>query len=519
MGFGMRSGTLIGRLRDESGFALMEIVVSAAVLGIVALALLAGIDAAASNSGREKVRAVVASLAEQDQERMRAMRVVELPRSGPQVRDLPPIGGVTYTVTSQAGIVNDATGATESCLNETSLASYLKITSSAQVKGDTSTPPVTLSSLLAPPIDGGWLVVQLNGADNRALVGMPVNITGPANRTEATNATGCAVFGPIPAGDYQITLDTPEWTNPEMEIPVVETATVNTGKVTVRKLLYDLRGTVNVDFDTQPTYREWNEAVNGAESDANEADTASAAEVYANRPVQADEAHTMAAAHPGIPTTQMRVYAPAVFTPPTVLTKSAAQYTTKLFPFTSPYGFHGGGCADQHPTQFDTTYFDNFPGRVQVNADTTQAVSVREPALNLTVLDRSGLRAPNTASKHINVVLTHSSADNSCEQRIVIAGNLNLGAASPIHARGEHIPVPTGADADKMRIELGGTLKLPGLPFGKWNVCVDDASPTVTGQSRSIDVDLTSRAGSAPFKLDLNRPDKRTSTPCVKTPL
>ena len=43
------------------------------MLAIVALAVLSGIDAANGASAREKARAVAANLAEQDQERLRAM--------------------------------------------------------------------------------------------------------------------------------------------------------------------------------------------------------------------------------------------------------------------------------------------------------------------------------------------------------------------------------------------------------------------------------------------------------------
>ena len=65
---------------SESGFALIEVIVSAAVLAIMAMAVLSGIDAASNSSAREKARAVAASLAEQDQERMRAMSVETLRR-------------------------------------------------------------------------------------------------------------------------------------------------------------------------------------------------------------------------------------------------------------------------------------------------------------------------------------------------------------------------------------------------------------------------------------------------------
>ena len=62
------------RPRDgEAGFALIEVMVSAVVLAMVALAVLAGVDAAGRSTGREKAEAVAVSLAEQDQERMRGI--------------------------------------------------------------------------------------------------------------------------------------------------------------------------------------------------------------------------------------------------------------------------------------------------------------------------------------------------------------------------------------------------------------------------------------------------------------
>ena len=63
---------------SEAGFALIEVIVSAAVLAIVALAVLSGIDGATASTAREKARAVAATLAEQDQERLRSYRFDEL---------------------------------------------------------------------------------------------------------------------------------------------------------------------------------------------------------------------------------------------------------------------------------------------------------------------------------------------------------------------------------------------------------------------------------------------------------
>ena len=70
------------RANSEAGFALIEVLVSAALLVVIALALLAAADRAASTSLAGKGRSVAATLAEQDQERLRAHageRAVELP--------------------------------------------------------------------------------------------------------------------------------------------------------------------------------------------------------------------------------------------------------------------------------------------------------------------------------------------------------------------------------------------------------------------------------------------------------
>ena len=99
--------------RSEAGFALIEVIVSAAVLAIVALAVLSGIDAANGASAREKARAVAASLAEQDQERLRTMPV-DMLKNPPQAPDAT-VDGVTYKIKSEAKWITDDVGGTPGC--------------------------------------------------------------------------------------------------------------------------------------------------------------------------------------------------------------------------------------------------------------------------------------------------------------------------------------------------------------------------------------------------------------------
>ncbi len=91
------------RPTSEAGFALIEVLVSAVLLVVIALALLAGADRAASTSLAGKGRSVAATLAEQDQERMRAHageRAVELP---PDVAHRA-VGNVNYSVDVAGGL-------------------------------------------------------------------------------------------------------------------------------------------------------------------------------------------------------------------------------------------------------------------------------------------------------------------------------------------------------------------------------------------------------------------------------
>src|SRR5215213_1586947 len=98
---------LQARLRDQAGAALIEGIVAAAVFALLAVGVLAGIDGAASSTGREKARAVASTLAEQDQERMHGMRADQLPSY--RHEETVDVGGADYTVNSEADWVSDQT--------------------------------------------------------------------------------------------------------------------------------------------------------------------------------------------------------------------------------------------------------------------------------------------------------------------------------------------------------------------------------------------------------------------------
>ena len=80
----------------------MEVVVSAAVLLLVVLGVMAALDAVAGTAGANKARTVAATLAEKDQEELRSLMTADLNQihsviPGPRTVK---VDGVQYTVSS-----------------------------------------------------------------------------------------------------------------------------------------------------------------------------------------------------------------------------------------------------------------------------------------------------------------------------------------------------------------------------------------------------------------------------------
>ena len=199
------------RLRDDRGASSPP-----PLLVIVSLGVLKGLDTANRSSGREKARAVAAALTEQDQERLRSFRAVDLANYDE-----------TRTVDRQQAPVHDrvrgdwvrdSTGGTESC-NNTTVAGRLH----AGHDDDDLGPDQHARSLRSRcrassprPIGAfgtnqGTLGVQVNDRDGAGVAGIPVTITGPARTRTTTNSAGCAIFAYVPVGSYTASVNQAGW--------------------------------------------------------------------------------------------------------------------------------------------------------------------------------------------------------------------------------------------------------------------------------------------------------------------
>jgi Tfp pilus assembly protein PilV len=349
------------RLRDgadrtpESGWALLETLVSAAVLVVIALAIASSLDAASKASGNNKARGVASSLAEQDQERMRSMSAATLSNYHPAPRPVPS-GSVTYTVTSRADWIRDSAGEVESCTAKSGQPEYLRITSTvtSNVVG-TSMKPIVERGIVAPPVSFGaglgTLTVLVQDHDNKPVPGMSVTVqkSGSPARSDVTNDLGCAVFGYIPIGAYTVTATRQYWVDRDGNASATGSTTVTQGNVSTVPLTYDWAGSINTTLDgAAPTNLKL--TVTPAARAARFAD---------------------------------------------VVPGSTSASATGLFPFTEPYSVFAGSCSDANPS----SYGGSVPtAMVSPGQPTTLSSVLPLPRIRIT-LQKNGSAYTNAAVK------------------------------------------------------------------------------------------------------------------------
>jgi Tfp pilus assembly protein PilV len=241
-------------LREEAGFGLVEVLVSAVLVVLVSLGVYAGLDGASATSGVNKHRSVATEIAQQDQDRMRAMTVNEL--SNYRDSQTTTVGGIVYTVASRADWITDSTGSA-SCTSGTAQANYLRIASSVTWP-NMPVPPVTVESITAPASGSfsstqGSLAVQVRDRNGNPVQGATVALSGTKSYTDVTNAGGCVLWGYLPAGSgYTVTVSKAGYVDKNgVAAPSQSTSVVGEATNTVA-FDYDQGGTI------QGVYQTWN---------------------------------------------------------------------------------------------------------------------------------------------------------------------------------------------------------------------------------------------------------------------
>ena len=301
----------------ESGWALVETLVSAVLLIVVALAIAIVAGHRVARLGREQAARVAASLAERDQERMRGMDPTALSNYHPLPSNVTTPDGGIYAVASRADWIRDSTNAPESCTSNTSQPEYLRITSTVTSRAvGSDTAPVTSAGIVTPSVGTfgpglGTFTVEVVDRNAAKVPNVPVTTSGTRVFSDLTNSLGCAVFGYIPIGAYTGTATAAGWVDRDGNPTATGSATVSQGNVSTVQLTYDVAGSLAVTLD-------------------------GAAPVGAKLNVS-----------------QPAFVTPHTLTPTITAGQTAVPTIGSLFPFkTSPYNAYVGSCSDADPSKY-----------------------------------------------------------------------------------------------------------------------------------------------------------------------
>ena len=199
----------------EEGFLLIEVIVSALIVGLIVVATFTGFDNVNRFNADQRSHNQAVILAEQSQEQLRTDPVSTLD----QLEGVPHTYSVTldaneYKITQEAAPSNGSAATTGCNATETTkqTGANVQITSSVtwlrlNATSTANRPKVSLTSIITPPTGSGLEVDAGNApAPTAGVAGIVSTVTyKPAGSTATstvegtTNSNGCFVFGDIPA--------------------------------------------------------------------------------------------------------------------------------------------------------------------------------------------------------------------------------------------------------------------------------------------------------------------------------
>ena len=224
--------------------ALLVLIISAGV----ATALVSATDFTSSERRSSQGNAV----AQQDQERMKAMSDSQL-TSLRQTRTVT-LNNTQFKVVSTASFI-DANGVS-SCVSGAE--AYFKITSTVTSVATANNPgqTVTAESVITRPL-AGTLVVPVQNEMSSPLNGAAVTVDGQNTGYTAsatTDQNGCVAFAGLPTDGYTVTATAAGYVDPDGNPSATETASVNqTSLTSANTLILGSAGQIQVAFETKGT--------------------------------------------------------------------------------------------------------------------------------------------------------------------------------------------------------------------------------------------------------------------------
>jgi Tfp pilus assembly protein PilV len=346
----MRRLNLTRMRRDEAGFALIEVLISALLLSIVAAGVFTAFDASTRATARERLRARANDLAEQDLERTRSLRIGDLSTLN-QTRTVT-LDGTNFTVVSRSQFLTE-TATTSTCASGTGSRDYLQLTSTVTWPNMGPDPAVTASTIVSPPSgslvpNAGSLLVSVDNSQGNGISGVTLTGSGAGSFTGTTGPTGCVLWRNLPAGTYSMIASgaASGMVDPNGVPPASQTVSVVDQGTNTVTLVYDRPGAINnVTFQTR---------------------------AYNTNALVGSSADSLIVFNSGMNVAKL------VGTPGVPLSSYSV---SNLFPFSSPYSVYAGTCNQNNPGSGPALANVTVPP----GGGASPAGPIQLPALQLTV--------------------------------------------------------------------------------------------------------------------------------------
>lgn len=395
------------RPRHDAGFALIEVVVSALILAVATGGAVKLLTASGRAEAEQRHKAQAYAIAQEDQARLRAMRIPTLlgvSKAGPRQVV---VGNNTYTVTSTSAFVN-AVSDTAGCGVGTSSDDYVKIGTEVTWPTRGSFPPIKLQSIVNPTggsLDSskGTLIVNTVNAKEEPISGFGVSGTGPSNFSGSTDSKGCVRFTDIPAGKYTMTTSKAgSFVDENGNPPGPRAISVVGASSNTITIMYDTAGTLETSFTVRET--------------------------AGSTKTKATKAEGVVVVHNGM-TAQQKLFKSSP-----VNTLQSTVKATGLFPFKTAYAVYASGCTRTYTSE-------DQPQTVsaQISPGANAKATIQLPALFLTVRKSDPAGTINASGAVVKIADT----DPEC----------------------------TGSLIRNYKTESTGLLPDPGLPWGNYEIC------------------------------------------------
>lgn len=329
----------------EAGFALIEVMVSLVLLIVLATATLSLIERSGNAAAHTRFRGVAVQLAQQDQDSMRLMSIKSLSNYH-VVHDPQTVGGIDYTVESQAEWMRDDATGKVVCDGSSSRVEYAKITS--QVTWPNHPTPVVLESYVSPGVRGvalGSLAVKLHNDGTQGTAGIPITFQG---QTVTTDSNGCATFAALNPGMSNATwsgaTSLPNYVDKNGSNSVIKSVTIAASQNSYVDMMFDRASTITTNFvDNVGNAVKWN---------------------------------TVSASNSGM-TAGVRVFGS------TSAAKTTSLDSTMLFPFATAYTMYAGSCGGNAPATWDTSGSSSTAGQQIAPPGSSASVNVTLPDVGI----------------------------------------------------------------------------------------------------------------------------------------